>query len=133
MKIYKVLQLGLQLGFPIAMDTCSSWYFITLSVIKQVATIAMDTLCRIQYHIYSATHMQLDATSLQLISILDSHTYSNVANEMPTWHFIHSLMNDIVNNCMIIDFSSTKQLNCNLQCNYPNFTQPLSCCFNYNR
>jgi hypothetical protein len=95
MKIYKLLQLGLQLGFPITMDTCNSWYFTTLSAIKQVATIVMDTLCHIQYHIDSATHMQLDATSLQLISMSDSHTHSNVANKMPTWHFIHSSMNDI--------------------------------------
>jgi hypothetical protein len=26
MKKYRVLQLSLQLGFPIAMDTCNSWY-----------------------------------------------------------------------------------------------------------
>jgi len=33
----------------------------------------------------------------------------------------------------VVDFNSTKQLNYNLQCNYTNFTQPLSCCPNYNR
>jgi hypothetical protein len=26
MRKYKVLQLGLELGFPIAMNTCNSWY-----------------------------------------------------------------------------------------------------------
>jgi hypothetical protein len=54
----------------------------TLSVNKQVV---MDTLHYIQYRIYGAIHMQLYATSLQLISALDSHAHSNVANEMPTW------------------------------------------------
>jgi len=38
MKKYKVLQLGLQLGFPIVMDTCNSWYYTTLSANEQVAT-----------------------------------------------------------------------------------------------
>jgi len=36
-------------------------------------------------------------------------------------------------NCMVVDFSNIKQLNCNLQCNHTNFTQPLSCFPNYNR
>jgi hypothetical protein len=35
-------------------------------------------------------------------------------------------------NCMVVDFN-TKQLNYNLQCNYPNFIQPLPCCFNYDK
>jgi hypothetical protein len=61
----------------------------------QVATVAMNTLCCIQYHIYNAIHMQLYATSLQLIFMSNSHTHSNVANEMPTWLFIHLLMNDV--------------------------------------
>jgi hypothetical protein len=43
--------------------------YTTLSAIRQVATIATNTLCCIQYHIYGAIHMQLYATSLQLISM----------------------------------------------------------------
>jgi hypothetical protein len=73
MKKYRVLQLGLQLGF----------------------LVAMDTLCHIQYHIYGVIHMQLYATSLQLIFMSNSHTHSKVVNEMQMWHFIHLLMNDI--------------------------------------
>jgi hypothetical protein len=61
----RVLQLGLQLGFLITMDICNSWYLYKLNAIRQVAVVAMDTLCHIQYHIYGATHMQLYATSLQ--------------------------------------------------------------------
>jgi hypothetical protein len=73
MRKYKVLQLGLQLGFPVA----------------------TYTLCCIQYHMYDATHMQLYATTLQLISKSNSHAHSNVANKMRTWHFIHLSMNDV--------------------------------------
>jgi hypothetical protein len=73
MRKYRVLQLGWQLGF----------------------LVAMDTLCHIQYCIYNVTHMQLYATSLQLISMLNSHTHSNVTNEMPMWHFIHLSTNNI--------------------------------------
>jgi hypothetical protein len=73
MRKYKVLQLGLQLGF----------------------LVAMNTLCYIQYRIYSAIHMQLYAASLQLISMSNFHTQSNVTNEMPTWFFIHSSTEDI--------------------------------------
>ncbi len=57
-----------------------------LSANRQVAA---DILCYIQYHIYSATHMQLYATSLQLKSTLDSQAHFNVANEMPTWLLMH--------------------------------------------
>jgi len=53
-----------------------------LNVNKQVVAVATNTLCCIQYHIYDATHMQLYATILQLISTLDSHAHSNVVNEM---------------------------------------------------
>jgi hypothetical protein len=53
MKKYRVLQLGLQLGFLVAIHGI----YITLSVIGQVATITTNTLCRIQHHIYDATHM----------------------------------------------------------------------------
>ncbi len=42
----------------------------------QVATVTMNTLCHIQYCIYNATHMELYASSLQLIFISDFHTYS---------------------------------------------------------
>jgi hypothetical protein len=35
-------------------------------------------------------------------------------------------------NCMVVHFNSIKQLNCNLQCNYLDFTQPLSYYPNYN-
>jgi len=66
----------------------------TLSVNKQVV---MDTLHYIQYRIYGAIHMQLYATSLQLISALDSHAHSNVANEMATWLSIHLSTNDVCN------------------------------------
>jgi hypothetical protein len=48
-----------------------------LNAYGQVAAIIMDTLCCIQYRIYDATHMQLYATSLQLISTSDSHAHSN--------------------------------------------------------
>jgi hypothetical protein len=61
----------------------------------QVVIIVVNTLCCIQYHIYDATHMQLHVTSLQLISKLDSHTHSNMANKMPTWLFIHLSMVDV--------------------------------------
>jgi hypothetical protein len=88
MKKYKVLQMGLQLGFPVVTDICNHNIYIALSLIKQVAAIATDTLCHIQYHIYGVTHMQLYATSFQLISTSNSHTHSNVVNEMPMWHFI---------------------------------------------
>jgi len=37
------------------------------------------------------------------------------------------------NNYIVVDFSNTEQLNYNLQCNYLDFTQPLSCCSNFNR
>jgi hypothetical protein len=53
--------------------------YIALSVIGQVAVVAIDTLCRIQYHIYNATCMHSYAISLQLISMSNSHTHSNVA------------------------------------------------------
>jgi hypothetical protein len=59
MKKYKVLQLGLQLGFQQTFATHG--IYATLSVIEQVV---VDTLCHIQYHIYCATHMQLYVTSL---------------------------------------------------------------------
>jgi hypothetical protein len=49
-----------------------------------ILIVVVDTLCCIQYCMYNATHMQLYATSLQLISMLDSHTHSNMVNEMPT-------------------------------------------------
>ncbi len=58
--------------------------YITLSAIKQVVVVVVDTLCHIQYRICGATHMQLYATSLQLISMPNSHTHSNVANKMPS-------------------------------------------------
>ncbi len=42
--------------------------------------------------------MQLYATfNLQLISTSDFHAHSNMVNEMPTWLFIHLLMDDIYN------------------------------------
>jgi hypothetical protein len=66
-----------------------------LNASGQVATIAANTLCYIQYHICGVTHMQLYATSLQQTSTLDSHAHSNVANEMPTWLFIHLSTNDV--------------------------------------
>ncbi len=69
--------------------------YTTLNAIGQVVIIVVDTLCRIQYQIYGATHVQLYVTSLQLISMSDSHTHSNMANEMPMWHFIHLPTNDI--------------------------------------
>jgi hypothetical protein len=69
--------------------------YTALNAIRQVVIIVVDTLCRIQYHIYGATHVQLYATSLQLISMLDFHTHSNMANEMPMWHFIHLSTNDV--------------------------------------
>jgi hypothetical protein len=68
-----------------------------LNVNAQVGTIVVDTLCCIQYRIYGATHMELYATSLQLISMLDSHAHSNMTNEMPTWLFIHFLQMTYVN------------------------------------
>jgi len=55
----------------------------------------MNTLCCIQYCIYGATNMQQYATSLQLISMLDFHTHSNMANEMLMWIFIHLLIDDV--------------------------------------
>jgi hypothetical protein len=39
-----------------------------LSANGQVVTIAMNTLCCIQYHIYNAIHVQLYETSFQLSS-----------------------------------------------------------------
>jgi hypothetical protein len=69
--------------------------YLALSAIRHVVAVATDALCCIQYHIYNATHMQLYATSLQLISTLDFHTHSNVANKMPTWHFIHLSTNNV--------------------------------------
>jgi hypothetical protein len=53
MRKYRVLQLGLQLGFLVAIHGI----YIALSAIGQVVAIATNTLCRIQYRIYDATHM----------------------------------------------------------------------------
>jgi hypothetical protein len=62
----------LELGFPIAMDICN---YTMLSAIGQVVAVTTNTLCHIQYWIYDATHMQLYATPLQLISTFDSHKF----------------------------------------------------------
>jgi hypothetical protein len=83
MKKYRVLQLGLQLGFPVA----THGIYTALSVIKQV----------IEYCIDDVIHMQLYVIYLQLISTSYSHTHSNVANEMPMWHFIHCRQMTYVN------------------------------------
>jgi hypothetical protein len=64
-------------------------------LIDKVVVVATNTLCYIQYYIYDVTRMQLYATSLQRISMSNSHTHSNVANEMPTWFFIHLSMDDV--------------------------------------
>jgi hypothetical protein len=65
MRKYKVLQLGLQLGFPVAKKFAIHGIYTTLNANKQVVAIATDTLCCIQYRIYDATHLHV--TSLQLI------------------------------------------------------------------
>ncbi len=94
MKKYRVLHLGLNWVFQLQQTLVIHGIYTTLSVNRQVV---VDTLHCIQYRIYGAIHTQLYATSLQLISVLDSHTHSNVVNEMPTWLFIHLLTNDICN------------------------------------
>jgi hypothetical protein len=48
-----------------------------LNVNKQVVAVVVDTLCCIQYYIHIATHMQLYATFLQLISMSNSHTFQH--------------------------------------------------------
>ncbi len=57
MKKYKVLQLGLQLGFPVVMELATHGMYMDLSVDEQVAIIVVDILCYIWYRIYGATHM----------------------------------------------------------------------------
>jgi hypothetical protein len=47
----------------------------------QDVAIVVDTLRCIQYQIYGAIHMQLYATSLQLISTPNFHAHSNVVNK----------------------------------------------------
>jgi hypothetical protein len=59
--------------------------YTVLNAIEQVAIVAMDTLCPIQYCIYGATHMQLYATYLQLFG-----------NKMLTCHFIHLMWMDFI-------------------------------------
>jgi hypothetical protein len=89
MRKCKVLQLSLQLSFPVVMDICNSLYLYNLSVIGQVAVVAADTLVLYNFvYMVQLIHMQLYATSLQLISTSDSHIHSNMVNEIPTWHFI---------------------------------------------
>jgi hypothetical protein len=50
-------------------------FFTAFTIIGQVATVTMNTLCRTQYCIYDAT---LYATYLQLIFTSNFHTHSNV-------------------------------------------------------
>jgi hypothetical protein len=66
-----------------------------LNANKQVIAVVANTLCCIQYYIYNATNMQLYATFLQLISMSNSHTHSNMVNKMPPWFFIHLSMDDV--------------------------------------
>jgi hypothetical protein len=47
MKKYKVLQLGLQLGFPVVMELATHGMYMELSVDEQVAIIVVDILCYI--------------------------------------------------------------------------------------
>jgi hypothetical protein len=80
------------LSFPVIMDICNSWYLYNLSVIKQVAVVAADTLVLYNFiYMVQLTHMQLYATSLQLISTSNFQIHFNMANKMPTWHFIDQL------------------------------------------
>jgi hypothetical protein len=55
MKKERFFQLGLQLGFGIAMNTCNSMYLYILSVngqVIEVAKVAPDTLFHMQYRIW---------------------------------------------------------------------------------
>jgi hypothetical protein len=94
MRKYKVLQLGLKLVFQLQLTLAIDGIYTALNVNGQVAAITTNILCCIQYYIYGVTRMQLYATSLQLISTLVAHAHSNVANEMPTWFFIHLSTDD---------------------------------------
>jgi hypothetical protein len=85
----------LQLGFPFATYTCNSWYLCSFECYWTSCSNCNGHPCHIQYHICGATHMRLYATSLQLISASNSHTHTNIMNEMPMSHFIHLSMNDI--------------------------------------
>ncbi len=88
MKKSRVLQLGCNWVFQLQWTLAIHGIYIALNVIRQVVVVAVEILCHIQYCMYGATHMQLYATSLQLISTSDS-------TNIPTWHFIHLSMNDV--------------------------------------
>ncbi len=82
--------------------------YTTLNAIKQVASVTqvvMDTLCRIKYCIYGATHMQLYAISLQLISTSNSHTFQH--GEWNANVVVHPFVNEW---CMLIPFATYLQL-----------------------
>jgi hypothetical protein len=84
MRKYRVLQLGLQLGFLVAMDTYNSWYLYSLEFYWTSCT-----SCSGHPMLYTKSYIRYNsyATSLQPIPTSNSHTHSNMLNEMPTWFF----------------------------------------------
>jgi hypothetical protein len=58
----------LQLGFGIVAHTCNSMYVYILSANKQVAIVSRVTLYIFILYTYDATHMQLCATFLHMVS-----------------------------------------------------------------
>ncbi len=69
--------------------------YTALSVNEQVVAIVADTLCYIQYHVCGATHMQLYAIFLELISMSNPHAHSNLVNKIPTLLLLHLSTDDV--------------------------------------
>jgi hypothetical protein len=88
MKKYRVLQLGLQLGFLIATDTCNTWYLYSLECYR---TSCSNYNGHPMSYIILYIHCNSHATNLHVIF---PHTFQH-AKEMSTWHFIHLSTNDV--------------------------------------
>jgi hypothetical protein len=119
MKKHKVLQLGLQLGFPITMDTCNSWYLYNLECYR--------TSCN-SYNghpmLYTISYMRCNshatiynffATNPHVIFPHASQHGKRNANVafhpfVDKWH----MLIPFTTYCKVVDFSNTKQLICNL-------------------
>ncbi len=75
MRKYRILQLGLQLGFLVATNTCNSWYYTAFSVNGQVVEVATNTLCCIQYCIYCNSHATICNFFVTNLHVIFSHTF----------------------------------------------------------
>jgi hypothetical protein len=78
MKKYKALQLGLQVGFPTATNTCNSWYLynhIILSVIRQVAIVAIVATNTLILSIQCNSHATICNLFITNLHVIFPHTF----------------------------------------------------------